>query len=1051
MNSARRYWGVLCLFLLCALFVLPAGAASTELTVVRYGADGGVAAEETVTYEWMEANLPVQGDGKTHYYHQGPIFEGAWETAHPGEPYDCWDPCETINYETKDMGAVKGTAVRDLCDLVGGMSDGDTVKIAASDGFAKWLSHDAVYRTPSRMGSPTVAWYRAGDGYVPGYYSGMRLVFLADTSTNPDGWHVFGNTDMKETLPESFWHYYESGDGRWPSSTGLSVQYIARIEIHPASSGAGPSSGGSSPDGGGVSWKPETGSLNITSTPGGALIILDGEATEYRTNTTIADLPAADYGISATREGCRSPAEVWVTVPAGGTGRCHIELEQLYAPLLVTAWPDNARFTLDHDPVSHPAGVSIEGVAVGDHSVTVTADGYRPETRLVRVEEETGATVRMALAPEAGVSTGTSMAFGPGPARENGGVPSLSLIDVQGGLLTGGRSVEASCPAGRLYVCLSHGYNSTTGAALVPRFEVRADDLVLFPEKAPGCTVSGTAGDMVAVTGVYETAGGRVTVTGTGATDEVAAIQALCVLAPGGSVQTGWYATLEGVAPLDGPVAAVTLPDSAYAAPETAHIQAVLTLDTDAALPAFSIGGVPLGISTVTRTSRAALVRFSPVPVPEKGAVLVADGNGEALLRLVLVSGEVPGGSPETGSAGPSATGVLPATDNPRPGDRGAEDGWISAVLRWFAGLFGWQTPSSSSGTDTGAAARPVETPEMTPTATPALSDDETEPALAVPGADAAPRLFFPGGLAITSIPSGAAITLDGKATGDMTPSLYCGLKEGLHRVSVRSSATGKTASSEVWVHEGMLVPVGFSLVADSLGGDVTIRSADGEPVAFTVNGAYPLYETPKEVTLTTPVSWVATHSEGGFVSIAVPFSARGGEVVLPAEGTVPAPCAVAVRSDPAGAVILLDGYPTDLRTPSVVEHLSAGVHTVTVYCEGHVPVSREVRLADLPDTVDETVSFMLTPYASGDLSLSSDPPGAKVYLYGRYTGCRTPCTLSGMPIGTYAVGFSMDDGTSRMVDVTVVPDDMAEGTCIFHDLVVDDGNVQTESTEESE
>jgi len=42
-----------------------------------------------------------------------------------------WDPQETSNL--KDKGAVKGTAVKDLCDLVGGMSPGDEVSIIAVD------------------------------------------------------------------------------------------------------------------------------------------------------------------------------------------------------------------------------------------------------------------------------------------------------------------------------------------------------------------------------------------------------------------------------------------------------------------------------------------------------------------------------------------------------------------------------------------------------------------------------------------------------------------------------------------------------------------------------------------------------------------------------------------------------------------------------------------------------------------------------------------------------------------------------------------------------
>ena len=40
---------------------------------------------------------------------------------------DQWDRKETTNF--KDMGAVKGTAVRDLADLLGGMAPGDEIMI----------------------------------------------------------------------------------------------------------------------------------------------------------------------------------------------------------------------------------------------------------------------------------------------------------------------------------------------------------------------------------------------------------------------------------------------------------------------------------------------------------------------------------------------------------------------------------------------------------------------------------------------------------------------------------------------------------------------------------------------------------------------------------------------------------------------------------------------------------------------------------------------------------------------------------------------------------
>jgi len=1043
MSIGRGFCSILCLFLLCSLFVLPAAAASTECTVVRYNAGGSVAAEKTVGYEWMEANLPVQGDGTTHYYHQGPVFEGAWEEAHPGEPYNYWDPAETVNYQTKDYGAAKGTAVRDLCDLVGGMSDGDAVKIIASDGFYKYFPYDAIYRPPSRMGVPVVTWYRSDDGYVPGYYDGMRLVFFADTSTNPDGWHVFGITDMKETLPEEYWYYYWANPSqKYPTTTGFTVQYVARIEIYPGSSGVGPSGGGGGGDDDSFTWKPEIGTLNVTSTPSGATVILDGEETEYITNASIPDLPIGDYGVTVVRKGYASPREVWVTVPAGGTGLWHFDLEELYAPLLVSTWPEDAVFSLDGENISRSAGVILDAVTVGNHTVVVRADGYVPETRHFRVEEGDGTEIRIALSPVIAtempdMANETPCSFGPGVAGENDTLPSLSLIDGQGKTLRAGESVEAISPAGRLYVSLSHGNNSASGEAVQPRFEVQSDDTVLFPKKIRGCIVAGPAGDMVAVTGIYEVPAGRVRVTGTGGGGDTAVVQTLAVLTPGEGLQTGWYAAFEGVTPASGMIGGITLPPAAYAEDGNASLQALLTMEPDTILPAFFLGGVPLETANVTRSSRAVLVQFVSVPVPETGAVLTAEGDGEALMRLLLVIGSSGAGEDMAGVSAPD--GAVPG-----PGDDG---GWFGAFLSWLAGLFGQNNavpgPSPSPVAETPTAGPPEETPAATPAPTP---EGATIPAAPDTGVTSPEVTIPPRGIYVTSVPFGAAITLDGKATGDSTPALFSGLKVGLHRVSVKHSATGRTATSYVWVHEGILVPVRFTLVGDPIKSEVTIRSADGEPVEFTLNGAYPLYETPKEVTLTTPVSWAVTHTDGAFISTMVPFSPRNGEVILSAAGTVASRCSLQVRSEPEGAGIFVDGYPTDVQTPGIVENLSAGVHTVTIHMDGYLPDSREMHIVDLPEAVDETVSFTLAPYASGDMCLTSDPAGAKVYLYGRYIGCRTPCTVSGMAIGTYAVGFSMED-VSRVVDVTVVPGDAAEGTCIFHDLVDDDGHSgQTEN-----
>ncbi|MCX5999746.1 MAG: hypothetical protein NTU41_09215, partial [Chloroflexi bacterium] len=143
-----------------------------------------------------------------------------------------WDPGETVNVDSRDLGAAKGTDVKDLCSLVGGASAGDTIKIKAVDGFSKWFDYDSVYSPAPEQGKMVLSWYNATfGGYVPAYGTGMRLIFFAGT-TNADGKHVYGNGDMHETLPESRWHYFYSGGVAYPSSSGLSVQVVSNIEIH---------------------------------------------------------------------------------------------------------------------------------------------------------------------------------------------------------------------------------------------------------------------------------------------------------------------------------------------------------------------------------------------------------------------------------------------------------------------------------------------------------------------------------------------------------------------------------------------------------------------------------------------------------------------------------------------------------------------------------------------------------------------------------------------------------------------------------------------------
>lgn len=195
----------------------------TSLTITKYAADGAtVLATQTVTYAWLEAHLTVQGDGTTHYYTEGPTFD----------PNNLWDPNELCPGDSlKDKGALKGTNLKDLCDLVGGAAHGDTVQVKAADGYNDVFDAENIYTPVSRQGPIVICWWKDGQ-YTGTWTDGMLLALFADNSTNPYGLHVFGHQDMHDCLPQSNWHWYYDGAIQYPSTNGMYLKWVSQVNVY---------------------------------------------------------------------------------------------------------------------------------------------------------------------------------------------------------------------------------------------------------------------------------------------------------------------------------------------------------------------------------------------------------------------------------------------------------------------------------------------------------------------------------------------------------------------------------------------------------------------------------------------------------------------------------------------------------------------------------------------------------------------------------------------------------------------------------------------------
>lgn len=437
------------LFALCILLALvaPVTAATTELHVVRYAADGvTVLGEKTVDYRWLEANLPVQGDGETHYYHQGPVFVG-----------DPWNPEEDTNVEEKDMGAVKGTNLADICDLVSGMKEGEIVRVKAIDGMSREFPYRNVYEPESRQGPMVITWYKADEGYVPDYYTGMRLVFFADTSTNPYGIHAFGVTDMRECFDPEYWYFY---NGKYPTTTGLSVQSVSEVIIY--------------------SEEEATGSIRVNSTPTGAVVYIDDEETGYTTPCTLSGIEVGTHSVRVEKEGYIQPDEVWINVVANTVVEAAFNLTPETGSIAVSTIPTNASILLDGNVTGLFTDAVLEEVPVGEHMVELVLPGYRNATQKVVVEKDECTTIDLVLFSEN--TTPTEVTPGTGSIFISS-VPTNASILIDG-KETGTRTNATldAVPAGEHTIELvMPGYRNVTRTVIVKSGESSTLEMILSP------------------------------------------------------------------------------------------------------------------------------------------------------------------------------------------------------------------------------------------------------------------------------------------------------------------------------------------------------------------------------------------------------------------------------------------------------------------------------------------------------------------------------------------------------------------------------------------
>jgi hypothetical protein len=282
--------------------------------------------------------------------------------------------------------------------------------------------------------------------------------------------------------------------------------------------------------------------------------------------------------------------------------------------------------------------------------------------------------------------------------------------------------------------------------------------------------------------------------------------------------------------------------------------------------------------------------------------------------------------------------------------------------------------------------------------------------ARAVVGVDAELEALAAGSLGVASVPTGAAIFVDGQSAALVTPAEVPRLPVGTHTVQLRRDGYEPWSQAVVILQDRSLAVQAVLTPARRNLGHVAVQSqpprarilVDGFPTGkFTPDTVYALQPGSHRIELALEGSrpWVGsvTVREGQTENLLVRLQRQGS----PETGSA------RIESDPPGAAIRLDGVALRQRTPAELDHLTARSLPLVLTRPGYHPWEGEVAVRPGERT---TLAVRLVPEAAGtgSLRVESEPPGAAVMLDGAPTGAVTPALLADLAPAGHRVAVTL-------------------------------------------
>lgn len=956
---------ILIAIILMLTFVTPAMAATTQIHIVKYANDRStILAEKTLTYQQMRDTLPVLGDGTTHYYHQGPVFVD--------NPDDRWNPKEDTNANPeKDMGAVKGTDVRDLCDLVGGMSPSDTLVIKASDGMTKEFAYKNIYSPPARQGPMVITWYCSGStfsscsGPYPdsGYSDGMRLVFFADTSVNPWGAHVFGNYDWHESADPQYWYYYMSGAEKYPTTTGLSVKYVSEIQIY--------------------SSLPPISSSSISGGGGGGGLPVSGSAAPVNPDM---------YGYKGKK------LNTFQTGTINGSVRLFSDTGN--QPVIVNNRIREFNLSVDLPPGSNITLARMYLYVSGSYNIQ-TRKGVIPSFYATLNKEE--------LKPDK-VYVDTD-------GDDNANLSATYAYDVRE-LLTGNGTYIVSVRNldyeqfeftidGLLLVT---AYENETAPATSYWIDEGCDVISSLPEKGllpDDCETSYSFSGTVNMS----TAGNASLYLVATGLDQDNTTEHMV------SFNEGKLYNL-----FDNQSASlfVNLPVWTYLneTGNNADVRSTIrSQDADYLVNRNAILVVehqdPNSSAIMQNDSISGQSQRAPFTDPNDASPVM---NDSSLIQVTLDS------DPE--GALVYVDGIYLGKTTPYTLDVGkGESHAVRFELDGYTSSETTFTAVNSTSIRLSLYAPPYTTKRR-------LADLPKDPdGIRYGGLSLNSR---PGGarISIDGISTGKTTpsVIMGLESGSHTVKLL----QGLEGISNKEQNDFAFEEQTVWVVPGVLIPVDVNGIGYHALSEVIIDSRHYRGLTFTVNG-YPLNATaPAKVRIARFDSFVTIHENESFVSHQIPTTLDEERYLL-IEPRDYRTFNISVGSNPRGAEVFIDGFRTGYSTPYTFSNISDGSHRIMVTKDGYLPQQSLIELPrDSVPLSTKSIDFVLGDYQSGVLYVNSIPEGGKVSIDGLSTGEATPALFRSIPIGTHTVKVTGVNSSKTFSDITITSLEMINLTADF-------------------